>query len=234
VSLLEVSNVFSGYGETEILHGVSIRVEVAEFVTIIGPNGSGKSTLLKTIFGLLRPKRGAVSFEGKDITGAPPERVVRMGLSYVPQSANVFPSMTIGENLQMGAFIRSYGVGQRIEEMYALFPDLAASRTQRAGNLSGGQRQMLAFARALMLDPKLLLLDEPSAGLAPIMVESVFEKIMRIRESGVAVLIVEQNAKQALSCSDRGYVLVMGENRLEDEARKLLDNPEVARVYLGG
>lgn len=234
MSLLEVSSVFVGYGETEILHGVSVCVEPGEFVTIIGPNGSGKSTLMKTVFGLLTPKRGSVMFDDADITGTPPQEVVRLGLSYVPQSDNVFPSLTVQENLEMGAFIRSDDISQRVDEMYQLFPDLAERRRQRGGNLSGGQRQMLAFARAMMLDPRLLLLDEPSAGLAPILVETIFDTISRIRESGVAILIVEQNARQALSRCDRGYVLVMGENKLEGEARSLLDDPEVARVYLGG
>lgn len=232
--LLEVSDLVVGYGETEILHGVSILVDPGEFVTIIGPNGSGKSTLIKTIFGLLKPKRGRIRFQGDDITGVPPERLVRQGLSYVPQSSNVFPSLTIQENLEMGGFVRGDGLAQRIEEMYTLFPDLAARRKQRAGNLSGGQRQMLAFARALVLDPRLLLLDEPSAGLAPAMLGLVFEKIQQVHRSGVSVLIVEQHARQALQLSHRGYVLVNGEKRLEEEAGKLLANPEVARLYLGG
>ena len=234
MTLLEVSNVFVSYGETEILHGVSIRVEAGEFITIIGPNGSGKSTLMKTIFGLLTPKSGAVHFQGADITGIPPERLVRRGISYVPQSSNVFTSLTVQENLEMGAFVRKDGYNQRLEEMYALFPNLATRRPERAGRLSGGQRQMLAFARAMMLDPQLILLDEPSAGLAPVLVESVFEKVDQIHQSGVSVLMVEQNAREALKRSNRGYVLATGENRLEDEAPKLLDNPEVARLYLGG
>ncbi len=234
MSLLDVSDVFVGYGETEILHGVSIRVDAGEFVTIIGPNGSGKSTLMKAVFGLLSPKRGSIIFDGNDITSMPPERVVRLGISYVPQSENVFTSLTIQENLEMGAYLREDGVIERTERMYELFPDLASRRSQKGRSLSGGQRQMLAFARALMLDAKLLLLDEPSAGLAPIMVASVFENIERIRDLGVSILIVEQNAREALRRSDRAYVLVMGENRIEGKSQHLLDDPEVARVYLGG
>ena len=232
--LLEVRQVVAGYGETVVLHDVSIQLEAGEFVTIIGPNGSGKSTLLKTIFGLLKPKKGSVHFDGQDITSSPPERLVRRGLSYVPQSNNVFPSLTVRENLEMGAFIRKDSVTPRLERMYQLFPDLSSIRSQKAGHLSGGQQQMLAFGRAMMLDPKLLLLDEPSAGLAPAAMDAIFEKIVEIHQSGVSVIIVEQNARKALMLSQRGYVLANGENRLEEEAHQLLSNPEVARLYLGG
>jgi len=234
MSLLQVSNIVAGYGETEILHGVSIAIEQGHIVTIIGPNGSGKSTLLKAIFGLVKPKKGQVIFQGRDITGLAPETVVRQGLSYVPQSSNIFPSLSINENLEMGAFVRTDDFRQRLEEIYLLFPDLAGRRKDRAGTLSGGQRQMLALARALMLDPALLLLDEPSAGLSPNMVGSVFEKILGINRAGVAILLVEQNAREALQLSSRGYVLASGQNQLEDEGQKLLDNPDVARLYLGG
>ena len=234
MSLLEVSEVVSGYGETEILHGVSIVVEEGEIVTIIGPNGSGKSTLLKSILGLLRPKKGRVRFQGEDITGMAPEAIVSKGLCYVPQSSNVFPSLSIQENLEMGAFVRTDDYRPRLTEVYELFPDLAGRRRERAGRLSGGQRQMLAVARALMLDPVLLLLDEPSAGLAPMMVTSVFEKIMGINSTGVAIVLVEQNARQALKLSSRGYVLAAGQNRLEDRGENLLKDPDVAKLYLGG
>ncbi|MBM4448677.1 MAG: ABC transporter ATP-binding protein [Chloroflexi bacterium] len=234
MSLLQVSNIVAGYGETEILHGVSIAIEQGHIVTIIGPNGSGKSTLLKAIFGLVKPKKGQVIFQGRDITGLTPEAVVRQGLSYVPQSSNIFPSLSINENLEMGAFVRTDDFRQRLEEIYLLFPDLAGRRKDRAGTLSGGQRQMLALARALMLDPALLLLDEPSAGLSPNMVGSVFEKILGINRAGVAILLVEQNAREALQLSSWGYVLASGQNQLEDEGQKLLDNPDVARLYLGG
>ncbi len=201
MSLLEVSGVVAGYGETEILHGVSIALEEGQIVTIIGPNGSGKSTLLKTIFGLVQPKEGHVHFHGENITRMAPEVVVRKGLCYVPQSSNVFPSLSINENLEMGAFIRTDDFSQRLEEVYNLFPDLAERRKDRAGTLSGGQRQMLAVARALMLDPILLLLDEPSAGLAPNLVNSVFERILSINSAGVAIVLVEQNAREALRLS---------------------------------
>jgi ABC-type branched-subunit amino acid transport system ATPase component len=234
MSLLTVSNIVAGYGETEILHGVSIAIEEGHIVTIIGPNGSGKSTLLKAIFGLVKPKEGQVLFQGKDITGHAPETVVRRGLCYVPQSSNIFPSLSINENLEMGAFIRTDDFRQRLEEIYLLFPDLAGRRKDRAGTLSGGQRQMLALARALMLDPALLLLDEPSAGLAPSLVGSVFEKILGINRAGVAILLVEQNAREALQLSSWGYVLASGQNQLEDRGENLLSNPDVTRLYLGG
>jgi len=234
VSLLTVSNIVAGYGETEILHGVSIAIEEGHIVTIIGPNGSGKSTLLKAIFGLVKPKEGQVLFQGKDITGHAPETVVRRGLCYVPQSNNIFPSLSINENLEMGAFIRTDDFRHRLDEVYSLFPDLAGRRKDRAGTLSGGQRQMLALARALMLDPALLLLDEPSAGLAPNLVGSVFEKILGINRAGVAILLVEQNAREALQLSSWGYVLASGQNQLEDRGENLLSNPDVTRLYLGG
>ncbi len=232
--LLEVSGVKAGYGETEILHGVSIALEEGQIVTIIGPNGSGKSTLLKTIFGLVQPKEGRVCFHGEDITGTAPEVVVRKGLCYVPQSSNVFPSLSVNENLEMGAFIRTDDFSQRLEEIYNLFPDLAGRRKDRAGTLSGGQRQMLAVARALMLDPILLLLDEPSAGLAPNLVNLVFERILSINSAGVAIVLVEQNARKALGLSSWGYVLASGQNQLEDSGENLLNNPEIGRLYLGG
>jgi neutral amino acid transport system ATP-binding protein len=233
MSLLQVDEVIAGYGETEILHSISIAVGQGEIVTIIGPNGSGKSTLLKAILGLVRPKSGKVTFKGEDITGTAPERIVRKGICYVPQSSNVFPSLTIHENLEMGAFVRTDDFRQRLDEVYALFPDLTGRRGERAGRLSGGQRQMLALARALMLDPILLLLDEPSAGLAPNLVNLVLEKIVGINSTGVAILLVEQNAREALKLSNRGYVLASGQNQLEDRGDNLLENPEVARLYLG-
>lgn len=234
MSLLEVSNIVAGYGETEILHRISIAVEENHIITIIGPNGSGKSTLLKSIFGLVKPSKGQVVFQGKNITGLAPEAVVRRGLCYVPQSSNVFPSLSINENLEMGAFIRKDDFRQRLDEVYGLFPDLAGRRKDRAGTLSGGQRQMLALARALMLDPALLLLDEPSAGLAPNLVGFVFEKILGINQAGVAIILVEQNAREALRISHWGYVLASGQNQLEDRGENLLSNPDVARLYLGG
>ena len=234
MSLLEVSEVVAGYGDTEILHGVSISVEKGEIVTVIGPNGSGKSTLMKTILGLLRPSEGRIRLQGEDITGLAPEDIVRKGLCYVPQSNNVFPSLSIHENLEMGAFVREDDYRQRLAEVYEMFPDLDGKRKDRAGTLSGGQRQMLALARALMLNPVLLLLDEPSAGLAPKMVASVFETVLEINAAGVGIILVEQNAREALRLSSRGYVLAAGHKRLEDKGENLLKNPEVARLYLGG
>jgi ABC-type branched-subunit amino acid transport system ATPase component len=234
MSLLQVCDVVAGYGETEILHGVSITVDKGQIVTIIGPNGSGKSTLLKTIFGLIRPKKGQVLLNGEDISGIAPETIVRKGLCYVPQSSNVFPSLSIHENLEMGAFIRTDDFRYRLQEVYDLFPDLVERRNDRAGTLSGGQRQMLAVARALMLDPVMLLLDEPSAGLAPNLATSVLGKILGINSAGVAILLVEQNAREALKMSGWGYILASGNNQLEDRGENLLKNPEVARLYLGG
>ena len=234
MALLEASDLVAGYGETEILHGVSITVSEGEVITIIGPNGCGKSTLMKAIVGLLRIRTGSVTFRGADISALPPEQIVRTGLCYVPQTNNVFPSLTIRENLEMGAFVRRDDYRGRVDEMFRLLPDLALRPAQKAGSLSGGQRQMLAIARALMLDPALVLLDEPSAGLSPAMTGLVFERIREINGTGVAVVLVEQNAREALGMSDRGYILVSGENRLEDTGRDLLDNPDVASLYLGG
>ena len=234
MALLEASEVIAGYGETNILHGVSINVDEGEIVTIIGPNGCGKSTLMKTLAGLVGIRSGKVSFKGEDISSTPPERVVGMGLCYVPQSANIFASLSIRENLEMGAFLRRDDYRGRINDMYDLFPDLAQAPGRKAQTLSGGQRQMLAIARALMLDPTLLLLDEPSAGLSPAMFNLVFERIAGINATGVAMLLVEHNAREALQMSSRGYVLVNGENRLEDTGPELLNNPEISRLYLGG
>ena len=232
--LLEADGVVAGYGETEILHGVSITVDEGEVVTIIGPNGCGKSTLMKAIVGLVRVRNGNVTFRGREISSSPPETIVRTGLCYVPQTNNVFPSMSIRENLEMGAFVRRDDFRGRIDAMFQVFPDLAVQPGRKAGSLSGGQRQMLAIARALMLDPTLLMLDEPSAGLSPAMMDNVFERVREINQTGVALLMVEQNARQALGMSHRGYVLVAGEKRLEDTGRDLLNNPEVTSLYLGG
>jgi ABC-type branched-subunit amino acid transport system ATPase component len=213
---------------------VHVRVRNKEIVSVIGPNGAGKSTLLKTIFGILKPKRGNVTLKGEDITGLKPERVVRRGMSYVPQVDNVFPSLSIRENLEMGAFIRNDDYGPRLDEVYDLFPILKQRTKQKVGQLSGGQRQMVAMGRALMLDPKVLLLDEPSAGLAPLLVADIFEKIVEINETGVAMIIVEQNARDALKLAHHGYVLAMGKNVLDDSGEALLANEEIARLYLGG
>jgi len=231
--VLEVLDIVAGYGEVDILHGVSITVQAGEMVAIIGPNGAGKSTLLRTIFGLLDARGGQVSLKGEDITNRPPDDLVLRGLSYVPQVDNVFPSLTILENLEMGAFVRKDGLAERLERVFSLFPDLTDRRGEKAGKLSGGQRQMLALGRALMLDPDILLLDEPSASLSPKMVELIFDRINLINSEGTGILLVEQNAHEALSASNRGYVLAMGENRLEGEAKSLLDNEEVGKLYLG-
>ncbi len=231
--VLEAEGVVTGYGEVEILHGVDIVVHEAEIVAIIGPNGAGKSTLLKAVFGLLTVDPGRVSLMGKECTNKRPDELVLDGLGYVPQVDNVFTSLTINENLEMGAYVRNDNSGDRYERVYEMFPDLADRRGELAGRLSGGQRQMLALARALMLDPKVLLLDEPSASLSPKMVGIIFERITAINTAGTAILLVEQNAKEALSVSDRGYVLATGENRLEGEARGLLENEDVGKLYLG-
>ncbi len=230
---LLVEDVVSGYGEVEVLHGVTVRVEPGEIVSIIGPNGAGKSTLMKAAFGLLPIKRGRVLLQGRDVTGRAPNELVRLGMAYVPQVDNVFPSLTIQENLEMGAWARSDGFKERLARVYDLFPALAARPHEKATRLSGGQRQLLAIGRALMLDPIILLLDEPSASLSPKMVDLVFENIIEINARGTAILMVEQNARHALSLSHRAYVLATGENRLEGDARALLDSEEVRRLYLG-
>jgi ABC-type branched-subunit amino acid transport system ATPase component len=211
-----------------------MQVKSGEIVAIIGPNGAGKSTLLKTIFGLLRPRQGKITLADKAITGLRPHKIVQRGISYVPQVKNVFPSLTIQENLEMGAFIRTDDYSSRLKEVYALFPILYERRTERAGLLSGGQRQMVAMGRALMLDPQVLLLDEPSSGLAPRLVAMIFEKILEINATGVAIVIVEQNAREALKMSHHGYVLAMGKNVLDGPGQALLNNEEVGRLYLGG
>ncbi len=234
MSLLTVNAVTSGYGDMEILHGVSIEVGAAKIVTVIGPNGAGKSTLMKTIFGLLTPTAGQITFAEEEITGLSPDLVVRRGMAYVPQVENIFPLLTVNENLEMGAFILTDDFSGQLEEIYQLFPILNDRRKQRVGKMSGGERQMVAMGRALMLDPKLLMLDEPSAALAPNLAATIFERIVAINASGVAILIVEQNAKESLKVSDRGYVLASGRNRFEDTGENLLANQDVGQLYLGG
>jgi branched-chain amino acid transport system ATP-binding protein len=234
MALLEVREVTVGYSEIPILHGVSLHVEPAEVVVIVGPNGAGKSTLMKTVAGLLKPRHGSLWLNGQDITLLPPHHIVRAGICYVPQTENVFPSLTVEENLDMGAFIRQDDIRPKKEALYTLFPDLRDKRKTRAGYLSGGQRQMVAMARALMLDPALLLLDEPTAGLSPTLVRAIFQKIVDINRTGVALLIVEQNARQALQWADRGYVLAMGQKRYEDTGKALLENAEIRSLFLGG
>jgi ABC-type branched-subunit amino acid transport system ATPase component len=202
-------------------------------VTVIGPNGAGKSTLIKAIFGLLRPRAGRIVFRGEDIAGSKPHSICRRGLSYVPQLDNVFPSLSVEENLQMGSLDRSR-TGEQVDRMYELFPRLGERRRQPAGTMSGGERQMVAMARALMPDPHVLLLDEPSAGLAPAFVDAIFEKIGDVNQAGVTIVMVEQNARRALAMSDRGYVLDLGQDRFEGEGKKLLADPKVVELYLGG
>lgn len=234
MALLEAKRITAGYGETEILHRVFVKVNQGEIVSIIGPNGAGKSTLLKTILGLLKPREGKVILEAEDITGLAPDRIVRKGICYVPQTDNVFASLTVEENLEMGAFIRKDNYQNRIQEIYTIFPDIEERRKDRAGKLSGGQRQMVAIGRALMLEPKIILLDEPSASLAPKLVRLIFEKITEINQSGVGILMVEQNIREALRIADQAYVLAMGRNRFHDTGQALLNNQEVGKLYLGG
>jgi ABC-type branched-subunit amino acid transport system ATPase component len=234
VSLLQVEEVAAGYDASEVLHGVSLEVRAGEIVTMIGPNGAGKSTVMKAIFGLVRPRRGHIRLEGRDITRLAPSALVRQGLAYVPQVDNVFPSLSVEENLDMGAVIHDGDPAPRRDQVLALFPALAGRRRQKVGTLSGGERQMVAMGRALMLEPRLLLLDEPSAGLSPVMVETVLRKIVDINRAGVAVLLVEQNARAALALSHRGYVLAAGQTRLAGTGAELLADPEVGRLYLGG
>jgi neutral amino acid transport system ATP-binding protein len=232
--LLATEDLVAGYvSEVDILNGVTMGVREGEIVTVIGPNGAGKSTLIKTIFGLLQPRRGRVLFRGQDIAGAKPHTITRRGLSYVPQLDNVFPSLTTEENLEMGSLDRSI-TAERIAAMYELFPRLGERQGQAAGTMSGGERQMLAMARALMPDPQALLLDEPSAGLAPAFVEAIFAKIEDINRTGVTIVMVEQNARRALEMSDRGYVLDLGQDRFEGRGPDLLTDPKVAELYLGG
>ena len=234
-ALLSASGIVAGYvGGLPVVHGVSVEVEPREIVTLIGPNGAGKSTLLKAIAGLIAPESGRVTFGGRDITALPAHRIVASGVGYVPQTGNVFTTLTIHENLKVGGHTLRSELAARLQRAYALFPVLAEKRRQLARALSGGQRQMLAIARALMTEPKVLLLDEPTAGLAPQIVGEVFRLLRRLAESGVAVLMVEQNAKAALKVSNRGYVLAEGRNRIEGPAAELLTNAAVAEAFLGG
>jgi neutral amino acid transport system ATP-binding protein len=235
-TLLRAEGLIAGYtSEVDILDGVELEVREGEIVTIVGPNGAGKSTLMKTVFGLLRPREGKVTLAGDDITGKAPHSITRKGVAYVAQLDNVFPSLTVRENLELGAIAGGSGsIDSRLERMYELFPRLAERRTQAAGTMSGGERQMVAMARALMPDPRLVLVDEPSAGLAPAFVDAIFEKLVEINQRGVTILMVEQNAKRALAMSDRGYVLDLGANRFEGKGKDLLADPKVAELYLGG
>jgi neutral amino acid transport system ATP-binding protein len=232
--LLEVDTIYAGYiKDLNILQGVSMKVHPGELVAIIGPNGAGKSTLAKAVFGLLTPNAGKITFKGESIAGLKSDQIVKRGMCYVPQISNVFPSLTVEENLEMGAFVRDVNLQPLKDEIFTKFPRLAERRKQRAGTLSGGERQMLAMGKALMLQPSLLLLDEPSAALSPILVNSVFEQIREINRGGTAIVLVEQNAKKALEMADRGYVLEAGRDRFEGRGIDLLNNPKVAELYLG-
>ena len=233
-SILDVERVTGGYGGAEIVHEVSVRVAPAEIVVLIGPNGAGKSSVMNAVLGRLRIDGGRVRLAGRDITGVPPEQVVRQGVCYVPQTGNVFPNLSVNENLEMGAYIRIDDFRPRMEQMYALFPPLADRRRAPAGTLSGGQRQMVAIAKALMVEPVILLLDEPTAGLSPRFRGEIFRVVREINARGTPILMVEQNARQALAIADRGYVLVDGRNRLEGTGAGLLADPDVGAMFLGG
>jgi ABC-type branched-subunit amino acid transport system ATPase component len=234
-ALLELHSVVAGYEEVEVLRGVSLTVREREIACIIGANGAGKSTLLRTVFGMVVPRAGSVRFAGDEIAGRAPIDVLRRGLGYVPQGRCNFPAMSVEENLEMGAYLRRDArVGDDIEALLVRFPMLATKRREPAGTLSGGQQQILEMAIALLLHPRLLLIDEPSLGLDPRMVEIVFDTILAINREGTAVLMVEQNAKKALSVSQRGFVLDLGRNRFEGTGAELLENPDVRRHYLGG
>ena len=233
-NLLEVTDVYAGYiQDLNILQGINFAIASGEIVAVIGPNGAGKSTLAKAIFGLLKPNQGTIIFKGENIAGLKSDQIVRRGMCYVPQIANVFSSLSVEENLEMGAFIRSGSIKSLKNSIYAIFPALSNRRRQKAGTLSGGERQMLAMGRALMLDPDLLLLDEPSAALSPILANSVFEQVQKINQSGKAIVLVEQNAKKALMMAHRGYVLENGRDRVHGAGQELLNDPKVGELYLG-
>jgi branched-chain amino acid transport system ATP-binding protein len=230
---LDVQGVTAGYGGSPVIEGVSLTVAAGHITAVVGPNGAGKSTLLKSLAGLVKLSGGTVRVAGKDISGTSTERLVGLGISYVPQVANIFPGMTVRENLEMGGYRRRHGLRERIDAMCDLFPDLRPALGRKAGTLSGGQRSMLAMARGLMVDPVVMLLDEPSAGLSPIFQTALWEQIQRIAQTGVGICVVEQNTRRTLKYADWGYVLVLGRNRIDGPARDLLDNDEVVNLYVG-
>ena len=231
---LHAENMLGGYGETTILNGCSVAVKKGEIAVMVGPNGAGKSTAMKAIFGMLNLNEGSIFFDNHDITALSPQDRVKRGMGFVPQTNNVFTSMTVLENLEMGGFTEQDELTNNIVEVFKLFPVLEEKKNQVVGELSGGQRQQVAVGRALMTNPKLLMLDEPTAGVSPIVVKELFSKIIDIAKSGIAILMVEQNAKQALEIADTGYVLVQGENKFTDKGSALLSNKEVRKAFLGG
>jgi len=234
MSFLIGESMTGGYGGADILNGCTIAVERGEIAVIVGPNGAGKSTAMKALFGMLSLREGAVKLDGDDITKLSPQDRVAQGMGFVPQTHNVFTSMSVEENLEMGAFLRTDDFKGTMEQVYALFPILKQKRKQPAGQLSGGQRQQVAVGRALMTQPKVLMLDEPTAGVSPIVMDELFDRIIEIARTGIAILMVEQNARQALNIADKGYVLVQGGNRFTDTGEALMANPEVRRTFLGG
>ena len=231
---LSAENMLGGYGETTILNDCSISVKKGEIAVIVGPNGAGKSTAMKAIFGMLDLRAGNIIFDGKDISDLKPQERVKSGMGFVPQTNNVFTSMTVMENLEIGGFTNQENLSKNISEVFKLFPVLEEKQKQLVGELSGGQRQQVAVGRALMTNPKLLMLDEPTAGVSPLVVKELFEKIISIARTGIAILMVEQNARQALEIADNGFVLVQGENKYTDKGSKLLSNKEVRKAFLGG
>ncbi len=231
---LSAENMLGGYGETTILNDCSIGVKKGEIAVIVGPNGAGKSTAMKAIFGMLDLRAGNIIFDGKDISDLKPQERVKSGMGFVPQTHNVFTSMTVMENLEIGGFTNQENLSKNISEVFKLFPVLEEKQKQLVGELSGGQRQQVAVGRALMTNPKLLMLDEPTAGVSPLVVKELFEKIISIARTGIAILMVEQNARQALEIADNGFVLVQGENKYTDKGSKLLSNKEVRKAFLGG
>jgi branched-chain amino acid transport system ATP-binding protein len=235
MAYFEGENMTGGYGNgPDIINSCSVKVERGEIVSILGPNGAGKSTAMKAMLGLLNLKSGSIKIGGKDITKLSPQDRVKEGISFVPQTKNVFAGMTVEENLEMGAFLVLDDYRSTIDEIYSLFPILREKRNQLVGELSGGQRQQVALGRALMIRPSVLMLDEPTAGVSPIVMDELFDHIVKVKKTNVAILMVEQNAKQALNISDRGYVLVTGENRYSGTGQELLNNPEVRKSFLGG
>ena len=231
---LSCTNMTGGYGGEDIIHGCDIEVDRNQIVVIVGPNGAGKSTAMKAMLGMISLKKGSLILDGSDISKLTPQDRVAAGIAFVPQTMNIFSELTVEENLEIGAFLREGNVRETIEEIYNLFPAMKDKRNQLAGELSGGQRQQVAVSRALMTRPKVLMLDEPTAGVSPIVMKEIFERIITIKNSGVAIVIVEQNAKQALNIADFGYVLVGGENKFSGEGQELLNNQEVRKSFLGG